>query len=67
LQHGTDGFTSPKEGVLLIFIANENPSPLVSFEPANLGSNGEHDNHYTTEDDFGILLIVTFVDLGSAI
>jgi hypothetical protein len=28
-------------------------SPLLSagFEPMNLGSNGKHDNHYTTEND----------------
>jgi hypothetical protein len=47
LQHGDYGFTSPpKEGMLW--------SPLQSvasseFEPANLGSNGKHANHYTTE------------------
>ena len=39
LRHGTGGFTSlPKEGVLRIF------SPLKSdgFEPANLGTKGQH-------------------------
>ena len=42
LRHGTDGFTSPpKEGVLRIF------SPLKirrlrPFEPANLGTKGQH-------------------------
>jgi hypothetical protein len=38
LRHGTDGFTSPpKEGMLRIF------SP--GFEPANLGTRGQHANH----------------------
>jgi hypothetical protein len=34
-----------KEVVLLIFIALENPSSSAGYEPANLGSNGKHDNH----------------------
>jgi len=35
VRHGTDGFTSPpKEGVLRIFSAG--------FEPANLGTRGQH-------------------------
>jgi hypothetical protein len=35
LRHGTDGFISPpKEGVLRIF--------SVGFEPANLGTKGQH-------------------------
>jgi hypothetical protein len=47
LRHGTDGFTSPpKEVVLRIFITLKNPSTS-----ANLGSSGEHANHYSTEDD----------------
>jgi hypothetical protein len=24
---------------------------VAGFEPSNLGSNGKHDNHYTTEGD----------------
>jgi hypothetical protein len=24
--------------------------PLLGFEPANIGSNGKHNNHYTTEN-----------------
>jgi hypothetical protein len=37
LRHGTDGFNSPpKEGML-------------RFEPAILGTRGQHANHYTTE------------------
>jgi hypothetical protein len=40
--HGTDGFTSPpKEGVLRIF-SPENPTPSAGFEPANLGTKGQH-------------------------
>jgi hypothetical protein len=45
-----DGFTSPlKEGVIRIFIVLKNPSLSTGFEPANLGSNGKHANHCTTE------------------
>jgi hypothetical protein len=41
LQHGAYGFTSaPKEGVLWIFVAIDNPSPSAGFEPANLGYSG---------------------------
>jgi hypothetical protein len=52
LQHGADGFISPpKEVMLWIFIALKNPSLAAGFEHTNLGSSGEHDNHYTTEND----------------
>jgi hypothetical protein len=38
LRHGTSGFTShPKEGVLRIFIALKNPSPLPGLNPRPLG------------------------------
>jgi hypothetical protein len=37
LRHGTDGFTSPPEVVLRIFITLKNPSTSVGIEPANLG------------------------------
>jgi hypothetical protein len=38
-RHGTDGFTSPpKEGVLRIF----SPEKSGGFEPANLGTKGQH-------------------------
>jgi hypothetical protein len=38
LRHGTDGLTSPpKEGMLRNFSAG--------FEPANLGTRGQHANH----------------------
>ena len=41
LQHGTEGFTSPaKEGALRIFFALKNPK--AGFEPANLGTKGQH-------------------------
>jgi hypothetical protein len=53
-RHGTAGFVSlPKEVVLRIFIALKNPSSA-GFEPANLGSSGKHNNHYTTEDFWDI-------------
>jgi len=43
LRHGTDGFTSPpKEGVLKIFFALKNPTASAGFEPANLGTKGQH-------------------------
>ena len=42
LRHGTDGFTSPpEEGVLRIF-RPKNPTASVGFEPANLGTKGQH-------------------------
>ena len=43
LRHGTDGFTSPpKEGVLSIFFRPKNPTASAGFEPANLGTKGQH-------------------------
>jgi hypothetical protein len=45
LRHGADGFTfPPKEGVLLICIA-----ALAGVEPVNLGYNGNHATHCTTD------------------
>jgi hypothetical protein len=41
-RHGTDGFTSPpKEGVLRIF-RPKNLTASAGFEPANLGTKGQH-------------------------
>jgi hypothetical protein len=52
LRHGADSFTSlSKEVVLRIFIAVKNPSSSAGYEPTNLGSNGKHANHETTEGD----------------
>jgi hypothetical protein len=46
LRNVADGFTSPpKEGVLRISIALQNPFPPAAFEPENLGSSGEYANH----------------------
>ena len=43
LRHGTDGFTSPpKEGVLRTFFRPKNPTASAGFEPANLGTKGQH-------------------------
>jgi hypothetical protein len=57
IRHGGFGFIShPKERVLWNFIALSNPSSSAWFEPANLGPNGKHTNHYTTNvtpEDFG--------------
>jgi hypothetical protein len=33
------------------FITLKNPSLSAGLQPANLGSNGKHDNHYTTENN----------------
>jgi hypothetical protein len=45
LRHGTDGFTfHPKEGVPRIFCL-KNPTTPAGFEPANLGTRGQHANH----------------------
>jgi hypothetical protein len=44
LRHGTDGFTSPpKQGILRIF-RPKNPTASAGFEPANLGTRGQHAN-----------------------
>ena len=43
LRHRTDGFISPpKEGVLKIFFRAKNPTASAGFEPANLGTKGQH-------------------------
>ena len=43
LRHGKNSFTSlPKEGVLRIFFALKNPTASAAFEPANLGTKGQH-------------------------
>ena len=43
LRNGTDGFASPpKEGVLRIFFRPKNPTASARFEPANLGTKGQH-------------------------
>ena len=42
LRNGTDGFISPpKEGELRIFLP-KNPTASAGFEPANLGTKGQH-------------------------
>jgi hypothetical protein len=47
-----DSFTStPKEGVLRIFIDLKKISLSAGFEPANVRSNEKLANHYTTDDD----------------
>jgi hypothetical protein len=48
----TVGLSSPlKEVMLRTFITLKNPLSWSRFEPANLGYNGKHSNHYTTEGD----------------
>ena len=49
LRHVTDGFTSPpKEGTLTIF-RPKNSTDSTGFEPANLGTKGQHAHLYNTE------------------
>ena len=38
----TASFSPPKEGVLRIFFALKNPTASAGFEPANLGTKGQH-------------------------
>jgi hypothetical protein len=43
LRHKTDSFTSPpKEGMLRIFFTLKNPMASAGFEPAYLGTKGQH-------------------------
>jgi len=43
MRHGTNGLTSPpKEGVLRIFFALKNPKSSAGFEPAKMGTKGQH-------------------------
>ena len=39
---GQTAFSPPKEGVLRIFFALKNPAASAGFEPANLGTKGQH-------------------------
>ena len=58
LRHGTDGFTSPpKEGVL------KNPTASVGFEPANLGTKGQHATSRPPKVRLYVLLQNTFCQL----
>jgi hypothetical protein len=46
LRHGTDGFTYPSEGRHTEdFFRPKNPTASAGFEPANLGTRGQHANH----------------------
>jgi hypothetical protein len=52
LRHVADGFTfALKKGVLREFYRSLKLSSSVGFKPANLGSNDNDTNHYTTEND----------------
>jgi hypothetical protein len=41
----------PSEGSATDFVALKNTSSSAGFEPANLGSSGKYDKHYTIEKD----------------
>ena len=63
LRHGTDGFTSPpKEGTLKIFFALKNPTASAGFEPANLGTKGQH---ATSRPPKPIICMHTFIYFSS--
>ena len=63
LWHGNDGFTSPpKEGVLRIFFALKNSTASAGFEPANLGTKGQHATPRPRKSNIGILLYLTLYD-----
>jgi hypothetical protein len=42
LRHGTDGFTYPPKEGRRIFFRPKNPTASAGFEPANLGTRGQH-------------------------
>jgi hypothetical protein len=53
LRHWADGFIFPPKEVMLRFvIVFKTPLPSAGLESANVASNGKHDNHYTTDNDF---------------
>ena len=59
LRHGTDGFTSlPKEGVLEDFFALKNPTASARFEPANLGTKGQHATSRPPKPPFPLVSII---------
>jgi hypothetical protein len=65
-QHGANSFTSsPKLGLLRIFIILKSPLPLAGFDPTNLGSSGKHANHYPTEMTHVDVEFVPFVSFNS--
>jgi hypothetical protein len=45
LRHETHGFTSLPKACLRIFTALKNPKASAGFEPANLGTRGQHADH----------------------
>jgi hypothetical protein len=46
-----------EESSAMDFFTLKNPSLLAEFEPMNIGSNGKHNNLYTTENDCMIRMI----------
>jgi hypothetical protein len=56
-----DGFSSsPKDGVLRIFIAHKISSPSAGTETAKVESDAKHASHYTTDNDYITLTIKYF-------
>jgi hypothetical protein len=65
LRHGTDGFTSPpKESVLRIFFALKNPTCLAGFEPANLGTKGQHATSRPPKSDYTAIFHIILQTVG---
>ena len=57
LQHGTDGFISlPMEGVLRNFSPLKIVTASAGFEPANLGTKGQHATPRPPSTDFQTIL-----------
>jgi hypothetical protein len=62
LRHRADGFTSPSKEVVLRILSPLNiHRTRPGLNPANLGSNGKHANHYTTEAETCGVLNTTFI------
>ena len=62
LRHGTNGFTSPrKEGVLMIFFALKNPTASAGFEPANLGTKGQHATCRPSKPGLTLRLLMSYI------
>jgi hypothetical protein len=55
LRHGAMASLPLRRNSFCDFIAIKNPSSSAGFQPANLGSNCKHNNHYTTENDEHLL------------
>jgi hypothetical protein len=60
LRHGTLPLYFPSERkVCCGFLSPlKNLSPWIGFEPATLGSSGQHSNHYTTKANYSFIKVI---------